>query len=190
LGRGAYGQVDRVLSLISFREYARKQVLRSLAFRGRRKEDMKKFITEIEILKRIEHRHIVQFVGSYTDHKFISLIMSPVAEMNLGDYLGQSSNKPELRTFFGCLATGLEYLHKEQVRHKDIKPQNILVSCGSILFTDFGLSHDFTDENGGTTTGMVDGMTPRYCSPEVAHLGPRKTSSDIWSLGVVYLEMV
>jgi hypothetical protein len=192
LGQGAFGQVDRVLSTISFREYARKRVLRSSAFRGRRKEDVKQFITEIEILKRLKHNHVVEYVGSYTDTKFLAVIMSPVAQMDLHGYLARanSSNYNELRTFFGCLATALEFLHAQNIRHKDIKPHNILVDRGNVLYTDFGLSFDSTDASGSTTTGMVNGRTPRYCAPEVALEEPRNTMSDIWSLGVVFLEMV
>lgn len=192
LGSGGYGQVDRVLSTISYKEYARKRVLRSAAFRGRKKEDVKQFIAKIEILKRLKHHHVVEFVGSYTDLKFIGLIMSPVADEDLGVYLGRASqaNYPELRTFFGCLASALEFLHAHNVRHKDIKPGNILVKSGNVLFADFGLSLDFTDATGSTTMSMVNGMTPRYCVPEVANHEPRNTMSDIWCLGVVFLEMV
>ena len=192
LGRGGFGQVDKVLSLISFKEYAKKQVPRALAFRGQRKEHMKLFIAEIEILKRLKHRHIVELVGSYTDSRYMALIISPVAEMDLGAYLTRAtmSNYPELRTFFGCLAAALEYLHEQSIRHKDIKPSNILVNRGNILFADFGLSFDFTDADGSTTMSMVNGMTPRYCAPEVFQHEPRNTTSDVWSLGVVFMEMV
>jgi hypothetical protein len=192
LGSGGYGQVDRVLSLISFKEYARKRVLRSAAFRGRRKEDVTQFIAEIEIMKRLRHCHVVEFVGSYTDAKYIGLIMTPIAEGDLTSYLASvtPAKYPELRTFFGCLATGLEFLHQRNVRHKDIKPGNILVNNSQVLFTDFGLSLDFTDASGSTTMSMVNGMTPRYCAPEVANCEPRNTMSDIWSLGIVFFEML
>ncbi|KAH7394810.1 kinase-like domain-containing protein [Pyrenochaeta sp. MPI-SDFR-AT-0127] len=192
LGSGGFGQVDKVLSQISFKEYARKRVLRSTAFASPRKEYTKQFIAEIQILKRLEHHHIVEFVGSYTDPKYIGLIMSPVADMNLGAYLKQTtvSNRPELRTFFGCLATALEFLHEQKVRHKDIKPGNILIHRSAVLFADFGLSLDFTDTDGSTTMSMVNGMSPRYCAPEVARQEPRNTTSDIWSLGVVFMEMI
>lgn len=192
LGRGGFGQVDKVLSLISFKTYARKRVRRSDAFKGSRTKDTTQFIAEIEILKRLKHHHIVEFVGSYTDSKYIGLIMSPVAQMNLNDYLRRpsTSNPGELRTFFGCLARALEFLHEQQVRHKDIKPANILIDGGNVLFTDFGLSHDFTDATGSTTVSMVNGMTPRYCAPEVALSESRNTKSDIWSSGVVFMEMI
>jgi serine/threonine protein kinase len=167
-------------------------VLRSTAFKGRRAEDIKQFIAEIDILKRLKHHHIVEFVGSYTDHKYFGLIMSPVAEMDLRTYLTRATvaHYRELRTFFGCLARALEFLHANKVRHKDIKPANILVDRGNVLFADFGLSLDFTDASGSTTMSMVNGMTPRYCAPEVAQYEPRNTMSDIWSLGVVFMEMI
>jgi TolA-binding protein len=191
LGTGGFGQVDRVLSLISFREYARKRVPRSTIFGGRSAENVKRFIAEIEILKRLKHLHIAEFVGSYTDPRFMGLIMSPVAEMDMSTYLARATaaSHKELRTFFGCLARALEFLHGESIRHKDIKPSNILVHKGNVLFTDFGLASDFTDSEGSTTVSKVNGMTLKYCAPEVANFEPRNTSSDIWSLGLVFLEM-
>ena len=167
LGAGGFGQVDRVLSLISFREYARKRVPRSTMFSGRRAEDVKRFIAEIEVLKRLKHHHIVEFVGSYTDLKYIGLIMSPVAEMDLSTYLlrADATRHRELRTFFGCLARALEFLHEQSVRHKDIKPGNILVYGGNVLFTDFGLAFDFADAGGSTTVSMVNGMTRQILRP-------------------------
>lgn len=192
LGSGGFGQVDRVLSSISFKEYARKRVPRNQAFGGPGTEKVKQFVAEIKILKRLKHRHVVEFVGSYTDPKYIGLIMSPVAEMDFSTYLARADTAKhgELRTFFGCLARALEFLHEQKVRHKDIKLGNILVHGGNVLFTDFGLSFDFTDADGSTTVSRVNGMTRRYCAPEVAALEPRNTASDIWSLGVVFLEMI
>ena len=118
--------------------------------------------------------------------------MSPIADTDLATYLtnANTSKYGELRTFFGCLATALEFLHEQKIRHKDIKPGNVLVHGGNVLLTDFGLSLDFTDANGSTTMSMVNGMTLRYCAPEVVLQGPRNTSSDVWSLGVVFLEMI
>ncbi|KAK5000903.1 hypothetical protein LTR66_000320 [Elasticomyces elasticus] len=192
LGSGGFGQVDRVLSLISLKEYARKSVTRGNAFGTWGTEKVTSLIADFQILKRLKHGHVVEFVGSYTHPRHICLIMSPVAEMDLSTYLkrADTSRHGELRTSFGCLARALEFLHEENVRHKDIKPGNILVDRGKVLFTDFGLSFDFVDENGSTSIGMVKGITPRYCAPEVAMMEPQNTWSDIWSLGVVFLEMI
>jgi serine/threonine protein kinase len=64
------------------------------------------------------------------------------------------------------------------------------VSNGRVLFADFGLSFNYTDASGSTTEGMADGLTPRYCAPEVARHEARNTKSDIWCLGIVFLEMI
>ncbi|KAI1452816.1 kinase-like domain-containing protein [Annulohypoxylon moriforme] len=192
LGDGAFGKVDMVLSRRNGMKYARKQINRDKVFWGVKKNDrMKQLAAEIKILERINHRHIVQFVGSYTDPEYVSLIMSPVAEMNLATYLkgADQSKKSELRTFFGCLCTAVQFLHEEGVRHKDIKPENILVHRGTVFLTDFGLSFDFADQGRSTTEGPVNGRTARYAPREVYDFKPRNTRSDIWSLGVVFLEM-
>ncbi|ORY08577.1 kinase-like domain-containing protein, partial [Clohesyomyces aquaticus] len=189
LGQGGYGQVDKVLSTVSPKEYARKRVLEKTAFRGRKVEDVKKFIAEIEILKRVMHHHIVGFVGSYTDSKCIALIMTPIAEMDLVAYLTNAPSCVELRTLFRCLTCALEFLHQQKIRDKHIKPGNILVDHGTVLFTDFGLARDFTDVD-STSISMHNGLTPRYCAPEVAAYESRNTSSNIWSLGIVFMEMI
>ncbi|KAI2627287.1 kinase-like domain-containing protein [Hypomontagnella submonticulosa] len=113
--------------------------------------------------------------------------MSPVADMNLNTYLeGPARSRPaELRTFFGCLARALEFLHEHGILHENIKSSNVLVNRGNVLLTDCGLSFDFEDAAGSTTTSMVYRRTLR-CKV----LGKTMNSrSDIWSLGVVFLEM-
>ncbi|KAI1418408.1 kinase-like domain-containing protein [Hypoxylon sp. FL1857] len=191
LGAGAFGRVDKVRSLTSHEVYARKRVRRSTKLTTKTAEQMKQLVAEIEVLKCLDHHHVVKFVGSYTDPKYVGFIMSPVAEMDLKAYLRQADeHREKLRSFFGCLAQALEYLHRQKVRHKDIKPSNILVKDGKVFLTDFGLSLDFKDTDESTTNSVVKGWTPRYGAPEVAMFKPRNTSSDIWSLGVVFLEMV
>ena len=95
-----------------------------------------------------------------------------------------------LQLSLGCLASGLAFIHQQTIRHKDIKPQNILIHHGSVMYTDFGLSYDFGDSGQSTTTGLVQGLTRRYCAPEVAASGNRNSKSDIFSLGCVYLEIL
>lgn len=107
--------------------------------------------------------------------------MSPVTEIDLSTYLARAdiAKYRELRTFFSYLARVLEFLYKYNVRYKDIKPGNILVHRGNVLFTDFGLLFNFTDADGSTTVSMVNRMTRRYYAPKVAALKPRNTASNI-----------
>lgn len=188
LGKGNYGIVHLIGSHVSFNEYARKKV----TWRAASKDSLGQFVAEIQILKRLKHHHIVQFVGSYTDPNYVGL-MSPVAQMDFDTYLraANSSHHVTLRRYFGCLAAVLEFLHSRNVRHKDIKRKNILIEHNeNILFTDFSLSQDFTDTSGSTTMNMTGEGTPRYCAPEVVHREPSNRKSDIWSLGIVFMEMI
>ena len=138
-------------------------------------------------------------VASYTDPDLFSLILSPVADCNLSDFYDTATDSEDhkaiLRTFFGCLAGALSYLHRTKIRHRDIKPSNILVQWvkdpavkAKVYLADFGISLDWAELSGSTTTDNT-AKTKIYCAPEVANWEPRNSSSDIWSLGCVFLEM-
>jgi serine/threonine protein kinase len=170
--------------------------------RGGRMEDTKRFLTDFEFLRRVKHRHIVEYIGSFNDSQTFCTIMSPSADVNLGTYMESKSgqgltprDQSLIRSFFGCLVIALEYLHYQcQIRHKSITPSNILLHGSNVLLTDFAASLDWS-ETGGTTTlneTPLDEtvMDLRYTAPEVARYLPVTSSSDIWSLGCVFLEML
>ena len=72
----------------------------------------------------------------------------------------------------------------------DIKPQNILVKDGKVLFADFGLSKDFAELEGlNSTTEGYTPKTPMYAAPEAIHERQRRYSADVFSLGCVYAEL-
>ncbi|KAH7384701.1 kinase-like domain-containing protein [Pyrenochaeta sp. MPI-SDFR-AT-0127] len=191
LGKGAYGYVDRVRSTISYREYARKLIPRGRTFHKDRAV-LQDFERELGTLKKLSHQHIVELIGSYTDPRYVGIIMSPVADCNMKDFLDASplstNSRSFLRTFYGCLAAALRYLHEHRIRHKDIKPQNVLVKAHHVYLTDFGISLDWSELSHSMTKGPTT-KTLRYCAPEVADNEARKSSSDIWSLGCVFLEI-
>jgi serine/threonine protein kinase len=89
---------------------------------------------------------------------------------------------------FGCLTRAMAYLHENNVRHKDIKPSNILLSRDGIWITDFGSAKDFTADLTSTSESRERG-TLRYCAPEVSSYEKSGRSADIFSLGCVFLEM-
>ncbi|KAI1210053.1 kinase-like protein [Annulohypoxylon truncatum] len=157
-------------------------------------EQMNYIKGELSILRkihRVKFRHFVKLTASYTDADYVGMLLSPAADCNLASYLDnfQPSNRPLLEEFFGCLATALAHLHYvEHIRHKDIKPANILVKGNNVLLTDFGISLDWSTSL-QTTTDEEKRKTPKYCAPEVHEDKPRNSKSDIWSLGCVFLEM-
>jgi hypothetical protein len=122
LGKGGYGFVDRVVSTFSHREYARKLIPRGRTFK-KDKQVLQAFERELSSLKSIsqQHMHIVDLVGSYTDPKYVGIIMLPVADCNLHEFLLRpldDGEKSLLRTFFGCLTSALCFLHDSRIRHK------------------------------------------------------------------------
>jgi serine/threonine protein kinase len=191
LGKGGFGYVDRVVSTISHKEYARKLISRGRTFK-KDKQVLKDFTKELWNLKKLSHKHLVELVGSYTDTRFVAIVMLPVADANLQTFLERrdldANSRSFLRPFFGCLTSALCYLHDNRIRHKDIKPSNVLIKGDQVYFTDFGTALDWSSY-GSSITATAAPTTPRYCAPEVMLYTKRDSSSDIWSLGCVFLEM-
>ena len=97
-----------------------------------------------------------------------------------------------LRRYFVCLSQALNYIHESDVRHKDVKPANVLIdSSGSVILTDFGISRRFPKSTSHVTNDKWD-LTRKYASPEImkGKKVPRGDPSDVFSLGCVFLEMV
>ncbi|KAF8863754.1 kinase-like protein [Acephala macrosclerotiorum] len=195
LGKGNFGEVDKVESTVSHRVYARKKTPRGLIFLKPGAE-MAAFERERNAMMKLRHRHCIDFIGSYTTPNYLGLLISPVAEMNLEGFLSEKlaafpGRDSLLREFFGCLSRAFRYLHEEtKIRHRDVKPANILIYDGVVKIADFGLSLDWTGGHSTTTKGTCPGWSKRYCAPEVAQFRPRNSSSDIWSLGCVFLEII
>ena len=96
-----------------------------------------------------------------------------------------------LRRYFVCLSQALSYLHESGVRHKDIKPKNILIDeSGCVVLTDFGISRRFPKDKSHVTNNEWN-FTRKYASPEIMKdkRMPRDDPSDVFSLGCVFLEM-
>ena len=130
---------------------------------------------EVGILRSLKHYHSVSLLGTYTKGDFFSAVMEPCATCDLDTYLSapesdafetitMRSGSPDsfLPKIMGCLAHGLQYLHKQprmqygtdegnDVRHRDITPMNIVLDGSRVLYTDFGLSAFVTATQTGST---------------------------------------
>ena len=201
LGHGASASVEMVQDMNTSAVFARK-LIRNVYARNLQ-EAKQNFLRELGVMRRLgQHHHIVKVFATYIAKRELALILSPVADQGdlaafLHDYQDthptDSTREPRaaiLRKAFGCLASGLEFMYQQTVRHKDIKPQNILVHNGSVLYTDFGISLDFSQSEQSTTIGYPQAFTRRYCAPEVADWGRRNSKADVFSLGCVYIEIM
>ncbi|CAI6335657.1 unnamed protein product [Periconia digitata] len=171
---------------------------------------------EIAILKKVSHEHIIRLAGSYTHGQFLGFLLHPVAVCDLATVLedvealfndsADSTQTERLRTLdlldtrdhvfsnimlsrVGCIARAVEYLHNHKIRHKDLKPSNILLSANGMWLTDFGTATDFSLQTVSTTDNWERG-TPKYFAPEVANYKPSGRAADIFSLGCVILEIL
>jgi serine/threonine protein kinase len=146
---------------------------------------------------------MIKLFGTYQTKREFGQILLPVADSGgldsfisdfreLRDDSNDSRFKAMAKTFeraYGCLSSGLAYLHRHKIRHKNIKPQNILVHQGSVIYTGFSFSQDFTNFETSVTEGKPSFLTRRYAAPEVLEHEARDSSSDVFSLGCVFLEL-
>jgi serine/threonine protein kinase len=189
LGCGGHGLVDEVVSASSKETFARKSVVRrhtELSTSSR----MIHLKNELSILRQLSHPNLVKLVGAYTDEEHSHIIMTPVADQNLADFMRTpDQNRPHFfMEWISNLNSALAYLHEKEVKHLDIKPQNILVKGVRVLLADFGTAKSFFNEHTKHSQEMA--VTPMFCAPETAKYGRQDYSADIFSLGCVFSEMI
>jgi serine/threonine protein kinase len=185
-----------VVSKATGKVYARKRIRRKTMF-GHDTHAQKIYENELHALKTIgDNDHLIKVRGTYTDKKYLVMLLEPVADGNLKQFMESArglsyERQTQFRTYFGCLAHTIAFLHNLEVLHKDVKPENILLKDWRLILTDFGTAFDWSKTGQSMTrSNASDGRTPRYQSPEVANSNEFHRASDIWSLGVVFLEMV
>jgi len=149
-----------------------------------------RFMKEGRIIASLRHPHIVTIydIGVADEHVYISM-----EYVDGGDLSAKIENRLapvrglDLLTKIG---QALEYAHKKGIVHRDVKPANILFrSDGTPLLGDFGIAKDFTVDKELTSTGTILG-SPFYMSPEQAEGLPVDGRTDIYSLGVIFYEML
>ncbi|KAJ1275742.1 hypothetical protein BS78_05G159400 [Paspalum vaginatum] len=156
----------------------------------------KEFEAEVRIISRLRHRNLVRLLGWCDSSKGLLLIYELVPEGSLDEHIHSNDSFltwPQRYKIILGLASALHYLHmdwEQRVVHGDIKPRNIMLdSSYNTKLGDFGLARLIDHGTGPQTTGLVQG-TVGYIDPEFVNTFQRSTHSDIYSFGIVLLEIV
>ncbi|CAF2056741.1 hypothetical protein HID58_070488 [Brassica napus] len=190
LGRGGFGVV--YYGVLDNQPVAVKMLTESTAL------GYKQFKAEVELLLRVHHKDLTCLVGYCEEGDKLSLIYEFMANGDLKEHLS-GKRGPSILTWEGRLriaaesAQGLEYLHngcKPQIVHRDIKTTNILLNEKlQAKLADFGLSRSFPLGTETHVSTVVAG-TPGYLDPEYYRTNWLTEKSDVFSFGVVLLELV
>ena len=184
LGRGGFGIVYKGHDPFVQREVAIKVVETKHGAPG--EEQQSAFFTEARAAGKLHHPYIVLLYDAGVEENLSYLVMEHIAGETLKRFC--SSEGPRLRTERICdimlkCALALDYIHKQGILHKDIKPGNIMVTqSGTPKIMDFSISAMVATS--GERDEMVAG-SPLYMSPEQVRGKPLGPGSDLYALGVV-----
>ncbi len=154
-----------------------------------------RFLREIEIAAQLQHPHILPLLDSGEADGLVFFVMPYLDGGTLAKRLGREGELPiadALRILIG-IVDALAHAHEHGVVHRDVKPENVMISGRHPLVTDFGVAKALSDASEHvdlTTIGVALG-TPTYMSPEQAAADPHVDHrSDLYSVGVVAYEML
>ncbi len=149
-----------------------------------------RFLREYELIARLDHPNVVRIhdFGVADDHAYIA--MEYCGGGSLKRRISAGMDRYEAYRMLRDIAGALGVLHAAGILHRDLKPTNVLFrDDGSLALIDFGLARQVALEGEVTGAGAIFG-TPYYMSPEQGHGEPVDIRGDIYSLGVIFFEML
>ncbi|CAH2325502.1 serine threonine- kinase 33 isoform X1 [Pelobates cultripes] len=192
LGQGSFGVVIEAIHRASGKKWAMKKVNREKAGSSA----VKLLEREVSILKRVKHNHIIHLEEVFETPKRMYLVMELCESGELREMLHRKKlfSEVETRHIIHSLGSAIAYLHKNDIVHRDLKLENILVKSKDIAdseemllnikVTDFGLA---VQKGGVGSENMLQATcgTPIYMAPEIINAHDYSQQCDIWSVGVI-----
>lgn len=188
LGRGAFGKVNLGLHILTGRLVAIKSFNKSVL---QNEKSKRKILHEVNIMKNLKQMNVVKIFETFETQKYLIIIMEYVSGGDLLTYVKKRNKLSEAvaRYIFKQIILGLEFTHSQNVIHRDIKLDNILLDIhNQIKICDFGVGKQVKKRK----EIMFDQCgTPAYIAPEIlkgdGYEGPQV---DYWSSGVVLYAML
>ncbi|PAN11994.1 hypothetical protein PAHAL_2G233900 [Panicum hallii] len=193
LGRGGFGRVYKGCLPSDVDDDGRMVAIKK--FSSESSQSRKEFEAEVKIIGRLRHRNLVQLLGWCDSLKGLLLVYELMPEGSLDRHIYNTESVLTWAQRYNIivgLGSALRYLHRDWeqcVVHGDIKPSNIMLdSSYNCKLGDFGLAR-LGDHGAGPKTTVVKG-TMGYIDPEFVNTSRRCTQSDVYSFGIVLLEIV
>jgi eukaryotic-like serine/threonine-protein kinase len=174
-------------------ERLRRNVVLKVMNRGtspRELDDADRFQREYEIISSIAHRAIAEIhdFGALPSHQYLAMEYIPCGDLR--DRLRNPLSIDESLYYLRSIAEALRVIHVFGILHRDLKPANVMLrEDNSPVLIDFGLARRSLDDAGTTGAGQVLG-SPYYISPEQAQGHRVDARTDLYSLGVMFYEML
>jgi serine/threonine-protein kinase len=192
LGRGGMGAVYLAEQPGLGREVAIKELVPSAAADP---IALKRFLQEAQVMARFSHPNLVQLHDMEVIGGFNYIVLEFVRGKSLRDWLNRGAiPMPQVFAMMHGVLQALDYAHRHSIVHRDMKPENVLISDeGAVKVADFGIAR-LTDDsaapgNTATKTGTTVG-TPQYMSPEQVASSKVDGRSDLYSAGIMFYELV
>jgi putative methionine-R-sulfoxide reductase with GAF domain len=176
ISKGAMGAVYRAHNIVSETDVAIKRMLETAY--------VKRFEIEARLLSQLEHPRVVSVLDHFQDSAGVYyIVMDLIPGTDLGRVLEDRGNPglpvAEVLEWARQASEALQYVHDQQIVHRDVKPQNLIEGDDGIVLVDFGVATQLDASN----TGTVGVGTPRFMAPEVFAGGAVSPRSDVFSLG-------
>jgi serine/threonine-protein kinase len=191
LGRGGMGAVYLAEQPGLGREVAIKELIVSAVADP---TALKRFMQEAQVMARTSHPNLVQVhdLEQIGDANYI--VLEFVRGKSLRDRINQGTlPMPQTFAVMHGVLQALDYAHKHAIVHRDMKPENVLMSDeGDVKVADFGIAR-LTDDSGAGSTATKTGTTvgtPQYMSPEQVASSKVDGRSDLYSAGIMFYELV
>lgn len=174
---GGMGVVYLSKDTVSGKEY----VIKHPVFSGRDDDvRVEKLKVEATILKTLSHPYIVRYIDSFEENNVFYLVIEYVKGKDMKTLFNKRpATEPQVRTYSEQLLGALEYLHNQNIIHRDIKPHNIMIHEDTVKLIDFGGAKMRYTSLGQKPTYL---WTPGYGAPE-QHAGECYFQSDIYGVG-------